>query len=109
MATSERTSSASTPSRAAMYRISSVMIPARAQASCVLAPSTGAGRFHSSRIGDNPRSTSMTASVSVYGPRGVVDVEVFAVGEVDSTLRDAQVIDGEVVLRTSLDRSGGQT
>ena len=65
MATSDRTRSASTPSRAAMNRISSVMMPARAQASWVLAPSIGSGRCQLSRVGVRPFSTSMCAAVSV--------------------------------------------
>ena len=75
-ATSVRTSSASTPSRAAMNAISGVVMPARAQASCVDAASSGlsdeagagAGVGHDSRIFGRPPCRSGSASVSVYGP-----------------------------------------
>ncbi|SLJ40646.1 Uncharacterised protein [Mycobacteroides abscessus subsp. abscessus] len=66
-ATSARTSSGSTPSRAAMKRISGVTMPARAQASWVRGPST-VGLSQLSRSLGRPASRSMVAFSSVYGP-----------------------------------------
>ena len=68
-ATSARTSSAFTPSRIAANRISGVITPARAHASCVLAPPTGRrAAVHGSRRAGSPARTSIVAPSSVYGP-----------------------------------------
>ena len=61
-ATSSRTSSAATPSRAAMNAISAVISPARARCNWVPRSRTTPGR------GGRPLCRSMTASGSVYGP-----------------------------------------
>ena len=61
-ATSSRTSSAGTPSRAAMNAISAVISPARARCNCVPRSRTTPAREGS------PACRSITACGSVYGP-----------------------------------------
>ena len=101
-ATSSRTSSAGTPSRAAMNAISAVISPARARCSWVPRSRTTPGR------GGSPACRSITACGVGVRARGVVQVEVLAVGQVHPPERHPGTV-GEfaVDLRAARDRAGG--
>ncbi len=100
-ATSSRTSSAGTPSRAAMNAISAVISPARARCNCVPRSRTTPGR------GGSPACRSITACGIGVRARRVVEVEVLAVGQVHPPKRHPRL--ESVDLGAARDRAGGDS